>query len=840
MRRLKSSRETKRIISPLFIVLLMVFFLAGIAYIANTWKASMRITEDEAKQLALTAEAGFSKFLIRKLAADASDLDRIEYKEIKNSLMNLVNQKSQIRFAYIYLCRNGKIYFLANSEPAGSEGYAPPGQEYREANEEIFLPFENGQALRSSPYSDRWGTWISVLVPMKDMETGETIAAFGVDYPAGFWNERAVRQSSQAGIVAFCLTMVFIALYATFAQNKILRDEKEKILGLSKKLQESEILFRAIFHQAPIGIAIGHNDRYIISRQDNKPGVNPMFEKITGWTKEELARISWQDITHADDLPQDLENFEKFKSGEIGGYDMEKRYIKPDGSEVWIHMIIAPLQFNSAAGYNHLCLIEDISSRKKMEKVLYDSERSKAVLLDNLLGMAYRCYYDREWTMQFLSGGCFALTGYKPESLVNNRDLSYNQLITPEYSKIVWDEWERAINLKEQFRYEYEIITASGKRKWVLETGQGIYNENGSVEALEGIVIDITESKQWLFQLQYMDDHDFMTGLYNRRYFEEAKSRMDNEDWLPLSVIVGDINGVRLINDAFGHAEGDRMITEAAKILQGCCREDDILARTGGDEFCILLPYTDYDEGYEILRRIINAFEQYNLLAADRSPCINLSTGYGIKKTGDESIQAASKEAEELMYKHKLLESDSYHNTILSSIMATMYARSQETQEHAARLAELSKMMGRKLNLSQKNMDELELFAMLHDIGKVGIDDRILNKPGKLSDDELVIMKKHPEIGYKIIMSSPELESIAEYILSHHERWDGRGYPRGLKTESIPLLSRILAVADTYDAMTEDRVYRKAMTREAAIEEIGRHAGTQFDPQIVRIFIENI
>jgi HD-GYP domain-containing protein (c-di-GMP phosphodiesterase class II) len=129
---------------------------------------------------------------------------------------------------------------------------------------------------------------------------------------------------------------------------------------------------------------------------------------------------------------------------------------------------------------------------------------------------------------------------------------------------------------------------------------------------------------------------------------------------------------------------------------------------------------------------------------------------------------------------------------------------------------------------------------MLHDIGKIGIDNSILNKPGKLSKNEWEIMKKHSEIGYRIAMSSPELEPIAEYILAHHERWDGNGYPQGLKGEEIPLLSRILAVVDSYDAMTEDRVYRKAMTHQAAIEEIKKNAGTQFDPNIAQIFIDSL
>jgi HD-GYP domain-containing protein (c-di-GMP phosphodiesterase class II) len=142
------------------------------------------------------------------------------------------------------------------------------------------------------------------------------------------------------------------------------------------------------------------------------------------------------------------------------------------------------------------------------------------------------------------------------------------------------------------------------------------------------------------------------------------------------------------------------------------------------------------------------------------------------------------------------------------------------------------------LNLSEMELYELELFVTLHDLGKVGIDDRILTKPGRLTPEEWEEMKKHPEIGYRIAVSSPELAPIADLILSHHERWDGRGYPRGLEGENIPLLARILTIADAYDAMTEDRVYRNAMTKEDAIAEIKRNSGEQFDPVIVESFMK--
>jgi diguanylate cyclase (GGDEF)-like protein/PAS domain S-box-containing protein len=639
-----------------------------------------------------------------------------------------------------------------------------------------------------------------------------------------------------AGII-FCIILLIMAHYSVFTKNMELNREKEKLLSMDGKLKSSEMLFRTIFEQLPIGISIGQKENNE-PKDNDKPSINPMYEKITGRTKEELETTGWTEITHPDDLPIDLENLKRFKAGEIDGYKMEKRYIRPDGSNIWVKMTISPLHIESLPDYEYLCVVEDISGRKEMEKALYDSERSMSVFINNLLGMAYRCNYDRDWTMQFVSDGCFDLTGYHSESLLHNRDLSFNDLIAPEYRETLWNEWARILALQIPFKSEYEIICADGEKKWVLEMGQGIYGEKGNVEALEGIIIDITENKKKEAQIEYMNYHDYLTGLYNRIYFEEMKIKMNREECLPISVMLWNINGVRLINDAFGYNEGNLVICEVSKILQRCCRPRDILARTGGDEFALLLPNTNTETAREMMEIVSGAVADYNEKNKSKLYEITLSVGHATKDTAAGDLEETSKLADEYLRNRKLLDGNSSHSDIISSVMATMYERSQETEEHAKRLAAFSKGVGEKLNLSQKSLGELQLLAMLHDIGKVGIDDRVLNKPGKLDEAEWAVMKKHPEIGYRIVKSTSELEPIAEYILTHHEHWDGKGYPRGLKGENIPLLSRIIAVVDAYDAMTVDRVYQKAMTKEQALKEIRRNSGTQFNPEVVKIFIE--
>jgi diguanylate cyclase (GGDEF)-like protein len=344
-------------------------------------------------------------------------------------------------------------------------------------------------------------------------------------------------------------------------------------------------------------------------------------------------------------------------------------------------------------------------------------------------------------------------------------------------------------------------------------------------------------------QTQYirkLNQYDSLTGLFNRSFYETQKKRLEEERKLPLSIIVGDINGLKIINDSLGHTEGDRLLIMMAKIIDKCCRKDDIAARMGGDEFNILLPGADRSEVTRIMKKINQECQKYNKNSSNDLYHISISLGAATRTSEKESLDEIQKTAEDFMYKRKLLEGRSIHSSIISSMKTALFEKSHETQQHAKRIINLTTAVGQVIGLTNQQFDELELFSTLHDIGKIGVDNQILNKPAKLTEEEWILMKKHSEIGYRIAMASPELMSIAYDILTHHERWDGKGYPQGLAGENIPLLSRILAVADAYDAMTEDRPYRKRMSKEAAIAEIERNAGTQFDPNIAQIFINTV
>ncbi len=348
------------------------------------------------------------------------------------------------------------------------------------------------------------------------------------------------------------------------------------------------------------------------------------------------------------------------------------------------------------------------------------------------------------------------------------------------------------------------------------------------------VIKDISESKKNEEEIKYLSYNDKLTTLYNRAYFEKQLAELDKAGNLPLSIIMADCNGLKIVNDAFGHEEGDRLLIQTAKILKEVCRKDDVVARIGGDEFAVILPRVSKETAYRINKRI------KELCANEKSLVVapSLAMGVATKNQRDDDINDVLKKAEDIMYSVKLSENKSMRSSILLSLRKTLEERTHETEEHASRLRILSTELGKKLGLNETQMTELALLSLLHDIGKIATPDFILNKPGKLTEQEWEIMKKHSEAGYRIAASSPELAFIADYILSHHEKWDGTGYPEGLKRYQIPLPSRIIAVVDAYDAMTSSRAYKDVMAREQAIVELERCAGTQFDPAIVKTFIE--
>ncbi|WP_425058668.1 hypothetical protein SCACP_33240 [Sporomusa carbonis] len=335
-------------------------------------------------------------------------------------------------------------------------------------------------------------------------------------------------------------------------------------------------------------------------------------------------------------------------------------------------------------------------------------------------------------------------------------------------------------------------------------------------------------------RLRYMGRHDALTGLYNRAHFEEclagAKESAEN-----VQIIVADVDGLKLINDTLGHASGDILLRQAAEVLIEACPPDAVIARFGGDEFAVLLK----DQSAETIAGICRRIKEGGVAAGDNSTglTLSMSVGYAISSGRSNDAGELLREADNYMYRDKLLHSRSTRSTIVQTLKKALEVRDFITEGHADRLQDLVRLLGTQIGLTDAKLAELQLFAQFHDIGKVGIPDGILFKPGRLTAEEQAIMRSHSEIGYRIARAAPDLMFIADWVLKHHEWWNGNGYPLGLKGEEIPLECRILALADAYDAMTNQRPYRAPVSKADAIAELRKNAGIQFDPGLTEVFI---
>jgi len=479
----------------------------------------------------------------------------------------------------------------------------------------------------------------------------------------------------------------------------------------------------------------------------------------------------------------------------------------------------------------------ELEESNKLYKDLYEEYNKKQALLKSMINSIPDLMFYKDTQSVYL--GCNAafeaFAGRPEEEIIGLTDAD----LFPEEEAKQFLDMDIEMMRSKMFRKDEENVMYPNGKTVIFETLKTpYYDSKGRVIGLIGISRDITERKKREDMIQYLSHHDALTGIYNRTYFQKARKALDNAEHLPLSVIVGDVNGMKLINDALGHMEGDKLLKVIAGILTQCSRKADIVTRTGGDEFSVLMPNTDSQTAKAAVNRIRALCEekrqQKDTIFAD------IALGYATKYEISDSLDKTMILAEDLMYRRKLLEHKSLHSDILASIKTTMFEKSNETEEHAERISELSKKLGKAMGLSEDKLDELELVSMLHDLGKISIDKNILTKSGKLSDAEWREIKKHPEVGYRIANSTSELSHIADYILCHHENWDGSGYPLGLAGTNIPLISRIISVVDAYDAMTHDRTYRKALTNDIAVEEMLSHAGTQFDPDIATLFVEKV
>lgn len=349
-------------------------------------------------------------------------------------------------------------------------------------------------------------------------------------------------------------------------------------------------------------------------------------------------------------------------------------------------------------------------------------------------------------------------------------------------------------------------------------------------------VIDETELVSYQKKIQYMSDHDALTGVYNRHYYERLIERLNGELIENFGVIFADINGLKMMNDSFGHDFGDELIKRVVEIVKTQLDETMYLSRIGGDEFVIIL--TETSEAF-IKRFVINLEEKLKQVKV-KSISLSVAFGFSYKQKKDQTLLTLINLAEDRMYQTKLFAKASGRKSMIDSILAVLHEKKPREKAHSKRVSFLAEHFGKELHLNQTEIHQLKTAGLLHDIGKVAVDDMILDEVSGLDNKEAREIKQHPEMGFRILQASQEFKSIADIVLAHHEFFDGTGYPRQLKGEEIPYLSRILAICDAYDVMTHDGPYLKAVSKEMAMNELNQHKGTQFDPELVEVFIDKL
>ncbi|MFZ5351868.1 MAG: HD domain-containing phosphohydrolase [Bacillota bacterium] len=606
------------------------------------------------------------------------------------------------------------------------------------------------------------------------------------------------------------------------ATEEELRSHFDMLLESEKKLKISEEHNRAIVSAMPdLLFIINHEGIYLDCKARDEYNLVVPKEQLVG-------KAIW------DVLPKDIADayFEKIQAslntGEL--YDFEFELDLSHGVRHFETRVIKSKEKEV------VIISRDITQKLQAERAL---EEEKELLRITLLSVGDGVIAtDSSGNITMLNNKAEELTGWTEKEAKSMEFEEIFQTCCEDTGERSINPIKKALDTKAVVKSEENIklIGKNSEEILISYSVAPILDKDSNIKGTILVFRDVTAERMSQKRIEYLSYHDQVTGLYNRRFFEEELNRLNVKRNLPFTIIMADVNGLKLINDSFGHSMGDKLLKKVAEVLEKSCRADDIISRIGGDEFVILMPNVDSNEAEQIVKRIRQISSKERVASLE----LSISFGWETKYHEEENILDILKKAEDYMYKKKLFEGPSMRSKTIGAIINTLHEKNKREEQHSHRVSAYCQSMGKAIALSDDQVQELKTVGLLHDIGKIAIDENILNKPERLSKDEWDEIKKHPEIGYRILSSVNDMAEMADYVLAHHERWDGGGYPKGLKGDEIPLKSRIITIADAFDAMTCERAYRSAMSEDYAVSELIKNAGTQFDPLLVKIFVEKV